>query len=61
MFAVSNRKVGVDVCEGMELCFSLEFSKRFQASSRVEFGIWGSFRINNQGIRTPLCSEWILG
>ena len=29
---VSNRESGLDVCGGMELCFSLELSKRFQAS-----------------------------
>ena len=28
------------MCEGMELCFPLELSKVFQASSRVEFGTW---------------------
>ena len=61
MYAISNREVGLDVCESMELCFPLELSKGFQASSRVEFGTWGSFQINNQGIRTPSCCELILG
>ena len=60
MYAISNREVGLDGCEGMELCFFLELSKGFQASSQVEFGTWGSFRINNQGIRIPSCCELIL-
>ena len=44
---------GLDMCGCMELCFPLELSKGFQASSRVEFGTWGSFWISNRGIRTP--------
>ena len=60
MHTVSNREVGLDVCEGMELCFPLEFSKGFQASSLVEYGTWGSFQINNQGIRNPSCCDLIL-
>ena len=58
-YAVSNREVGLNVCVGMELCFPLELSKGFQASSRVESGTWGSFLINNQGSRTPSCCDLI--
>ena len=50
---VSNEESRLDVCEGIELCFPLELSKGFQASSRVEFGTWGSFWISNRGIGTP--------
>ena len=53
VYAVSNRELGHDFCGGMELCFPLELSKGFQASRRVEFGIWGSFRVSIQGIKTP--------
>ena len=53
VYAVSNKEVGLDMIEGMELCFPLELSKGFQASSRFEFGTWGSFWINKHGIRTP--------
>ena len=61
VYAVSNKEVGLDMIEGMELCFPLELSKGFQASSRFEFGTWGSFWINKHGIRTPSCCELILG
>ena len=61
MYAVLNREIGLDVCEGMELCFPLELSKGCQASSRVEFEAWSSFLINSKGIRTPSCCELILG
>ena len=30
---ISNSESGLDVCGGMELCFPLELSKGFQASS----------------------------
>ena len=53
VYAISNRESGLDECEGIELCFPLEWSKGFQASSWVEFGTWGSFLISNQGIGTP--------
>ena len=51
--AVSNGESGLEECEGIELCFPLELSKGFQASSQVEFGTWGSFRISNGCIKTP--------
>ena len=53
VYAISNRESGLDMCGGMELCFTLKLSKGFQASSRLEFGTWGYFRISNWGIRTP--------
>ena len=60
VYVVSNRESGLDVCEGMELYFPLELSKGFQASCRVEFGTWVSFRIRNQVSELPSCSELIL-
>ena len=61
MFAVSNRKVGLDVCEGMELCSPLELSKGFQASGRVEFWSWALFEIARGASELLLCFELILG
>ena len=59
--AISNRESGLDVCGSMEICFPLELSKGFQASRQVEFGTWGSFRINNHGITIPSFCELMLG
>ena len=54
VYAISNSESCLNVCEGIELCFPLELSKGFQASSGLEFGTWGSFWISNRGVRTPL-------
>ena len=52
MYAISNRESGLDLFGAWNLLFS-RVVKGFQASRRVEFGTWGSFRISKWDIRTP--------
>ena len=52
VYGISNRESVLNVCGGTDLCFPLKLSKGFQASSRVQFGTWGSFWIGNRGMRT---------
>ena len=54
------REVGLDVCEGMELCFPLELSKGFQASSLVDLGPGALFGLATDASELPSCCEWIL-